>query len=527
VADRTTPTLDRGDAPWLRHRRRFVALCAIVVALNALIVGVSLIAIDAVDIGRAYVTGEGQYSKAQKSALIKLQQFVYTGDVRRYEEFRELLRVPTGDRLAREALLRSPADFRAARKGFLEGRIPGDDIFGMSLAFYTLKSWSPVAKAISDWREGDSLIQQLLVLGQQSYQTIAIRHEMSETSRFTARITDIDHRLTTVESDFSARMRNVAHLVRLFAVECLLALSIALLGAAVLAMWRISRSAMQSERMLHQSNRDLVEAKFRAEEADHAKSMFLANMSHELRTPLNAVIGYSEMMMAESLGPMGNRRYVQYATDIREAGTHLLALINDILDLSRIEAGKLELRSEWLDLAELLASAVTLTRDQAEKNGHVLAVTEPPERLTVEGDKLRLTQILLNLVSNSVKFTPSGGRIEVGAGLQPDQSLEFWVRDNGIGMNEEQVALAMQPFSQVDHTFNRKNQGAGLGLPITKKLVELHGGTLTIESKPEAGTTVRITLPARSVVRASRLTPQTSGGRGTGTTGPSRLRASA
>jgi signal transduction histidine kinase len=486
-----------------RHRRRFAALCAIAIALNALIVGIAVASIYAIDIGRAYVTGEAQYSKAQKSALIRLQQFVYTGDKERYAEFRELLRVPTGDRMAREALSATPADFAAARRGFLDGNIPADDVAGLSTAFYWFKSWGPFAGAVRDWKDADDFVRELSALGDTSYRTIVVQHDRTGAARLTGRIVYVDHNLTRLESAFSAKVHDIERQLRAIAIRSLIGLSLLFLCVAMFAMWRISEDAMLSERLLQRSNQELGKAKLQAEKADQSKSAFLASMSHELRTPLNAVIGYSEMMVAEVLGPLGNARYRQYASDIQGAGAHLLELINDVLDISRIEAGKMELHREHIDLGRLFESIAALTGERARNAGVDLVVHKPRTPVTLLADELRLRQVLLNLATNAIKFTNAGGTVEVGVEPHDDGSLALFVRDDGIGMSDDQIALAMEPFSQVDHQLNRKHQGTGLGLPITKKLVEMHGGALRLESELGIGTLAWVDLPKSSIVAAA------------------------
>ena len=232
-----------------------------------------------------------------------------------------------------------------------------------------------------------------------------------------------------------------------------------------------------------------------AESASKAKSEFLANMSHELRTPLNAIIGFSEIMQREMYGPVGHARYKEYAGDILSSGQHLLALINDILDMSKIEAGKLTLRPEPLDLIEITEDVVRLIRTRAEAGGLTLAL-DIPNLPAVEADYRALKQILLNLLTNAVKFTPRGGRVEVSAARRGDGRIQVSVKDTGIGIAESDMERLAKPFEQIESQHSKTQQGTGLGLALTKSLVEGHGGALDIQSQAGVGTTVRFSLPA-------------------------------
>ena len=243
---------------------------------------------------------------------------------------------------------------------------------------------------------------------------------------------------------------------------------------------------------------------FRAEKANDAKSRFLANMSHELRTPLNAINGFSEMMKEGVVKPATVDRYQSYAELIHRSGTHLLDLINDVLDLAKAEAGSHGLYEETIDVVELARECVDVIQPAADRAG-VLLVDEiqrlggsavQADGVDIWADRRKMRQILLNLLANAVKFTPAGGRVSLSCGLPGDGGLVFYVRDTGVGMNPSQVADAMKPFTQVDEGYDKRYQGTGLGLPLTKTLVELHGGTLRLDSDKGSGTTACIWLPA-------------------------------
>ncbi|MBA2587116.1 MAG: HAMP domain-containing protein [Alphaproteobacteria bacterium] len=249
-------------------------------------------------------------------------------------------------------------------------------------------------------------------------------------------------------------------------------------------------------------------AKELAEKANRTKSEFLANMSHELRTPLNAIIGFSEMIKMEVYGP-GLPRYRNYATDIHGAGKHLLSLINDILDLSKAEAGKLDLHEEQVDLAELIQETTRLMSERAahQKLRLTLDIGGLPPLLI---DRLRTKQILLNLLSNAIKFTPENGSIAIQADRDRAGRVVFCVRDTGIGIAPEMIALAFEPFRQIDSTLARESEGTGLGLPLVKKLIELHGGDVTLESNLNVGTAVFIAFPAARCVQDEKVAQSVS-----------------
>lgn len=244
-------------------------------------------------------------------------------------------------------------------------------------------------------------------------------------------------------------------------------------------------------------------ARQEAEASDRAKTEFLANMSHELRTPLNAILGFSEIIRQETMGPVSPPRYRSYAEDIHHSGEHLLGVINDILDVARIEAGKMELDDEEFEVRAVMDSVLRIFQGRAAEARITLESNIPHNGLVIRGDQRRIKQVLLNLLSNSVKFTPEGGQVLLSSQVEAGQGLIFRISDNGIGMTPSQISVALTPFGQVDGRLQRKYEGTGLGLPLCKAFVELHGGTLQVESEPDQGTTITVILPPDRVQSAA------------------------
>ena len=253
------------------------------------------------------------------------------------------------------------------------------------------------------------------------------------------------------------------------------------------------KKALESERKL----------KLEAEDANSAKSEFLAGMSHELRTPLNAILGFSDMMRTGALGPLGNDRYSEYAHDIHESGSLLVNLVDDVLDLSKIEAGKFELVNEPLDITSQIEVSFRQLSRIAEAANKSLKVDLPDNLPALNGDERALIQVLNNLVSNAVKFTPEGGQIYVKANVDDENRVVLSVTDSGIGMSPGDVVKAMQPFEQVDKTYSRRYQGTGLGLHLCTRIMDLFGGVLAIDSEPGVGTTVTLQFPPERTILAA------------------------
>lgn len=246
---------------------------------------------------------------------------------------------------------------------------------------------------------------------------------------------------------------------------------------------------------LSQTADNLFHAREQERKANEAKSQFLANMSHELRTPLNSIIGFSEMVKLQAIGPVENERYLEYAGHIHSSGKHLLELINDMLDLAKVEAGKLELEEEVVDFGQIYEGCRVLLEHRIAADGLQVNVMLPNDPPLLLADKRKIRQILFNLLSNAIKHTPAGGRIVTTVYTHPEMGFIFSISDTGVGMAPEDIPRALEPFGQVGDPLVKGDLGTGLGLPLTKSLVELHGGTINVVSQTGQGTTVTVKMP--------------------------------
>ena len=245
----------------------------------------------------------------------------------------------------------------------------------------------------------------------------------------------------------------------------------------------------------------LRHAKEQADTANRAKSTFLANMSHELRTPLNAILGFSEMMAKETFGPLGNDKYKEYIEDVYGSAHHLLEIINEVLDMSKIEAGRIELDESDVDLRELLQSVTRMMGSRLFGKSLQLIEEIQPDLPFIRADQRLLRQVLINLVTNAVKFSQTGGKVEIKVGLTKDGNMQIMVADEGVGIPKEKINQAMEPFGQIIDTAEKtQQQGTGLGLPLAKAMVELHDGKISLQSDVNQGTKVYVQLPAYRII---------------------------
>ncbi len=280
----------------------------------------------------------------------------------------------------------------------------------------------------------------------------------------------------------------------------LAAAGLALIGGLLSRLRRSVRETQALADLAQEKNKALLQAKTEAERANHAKSEFLANMSHELRTPLNAIIGFADLLDRQMLGPLGNDKYRAYVQDIGSSGTHLLQIINDVLDMAKIEAGHSDLALTSCDIDDIVAASVRMVRDRAETGKVALTVESTADTPPITADERALKQVMLNVLSNAVKFTRPGGRVTVTI-ARAESGLTIAVADTGIGIAETDLARVLEPFAQADGGLARNFEGTGLGLPIAKALMALHGGSLELASTLDVGTTVTLHLPATCLQR--------------------------
>jgi PAS domain S-box-containing protein len=261
---------------------------------------------------------------------------------------------------------------------------------------------------------------------------------------------------------------------------------------------RASALAEAQEQLRRQASNLNLDERQAAQAASRAKSAFLAHMSHEFRSPLNAILGFAEVIRGLHFGREQVEKYAEYGGYIHQAGTHLLALIDDILDIAKVEAGKLDLQTSSFDLSELLDECARMMRPMVDGRGLALHLTGNAAGLALTADRRRTKQMILNLLSNAIKFTHPGGRVELTAHRMADGAIAISVADTGIGMNDDQIAVALEPFGRVENPAIKDPTGTGLGLPIVKNLIEAHGGRLQIRSQPKRGTIARLLFPAQA-----------------------------
>jgi len=483
--------------PSARHSRHLLIISAVIfVIAQSLVVMLGFAGMAVSNVARAYVAGEAQYSKAQKEAVISLMRYVQSGSDADFAMFRAALEAPKGDQAARYALESTPADFRAARAGFLRGRNASADIPAIISGFVVMRRWAPFARAVESWREGDRQFMALEQLGER------IRRGGStdaEKAAYLAEAGALDRSASAHERQFSDQMGRVARLAAGLAYAAVAGLSLAVCAIGVWVAWRVHKVWVRTSEAL-------AEARDRAEQANRAKSDFLANVSHEIRTPLNGVLGMVQIMRREER-EAGQRQRLDVIAD---AGQTLLSVLDGVLDLSKIDAGRLEVELQPFDVEEVVRLATAAHAAMAEQSDVRFSVEWHPEARGIWcGDGGKLRQVLSNLVSNAQKFTARGS---IALRIAPtSDGLGFEVADTGLGIADDKQALVFEPFTQADASMTRRFGGTGLGLAICRQFVRLMGGDLRLRSQSGVGSTFSFELP---LARGERKAPAGEPGRG-------------
>ncbi|QUD89034.1 hybrid sensor histidine kinase/response regulator [Phenylobacterium montanum] len=476
-----------------RLGRKLLLVSAVVfIIAQALVVLLGFGGMSVSNIARTYVTGEAQYSKAQKEAVIALMRYARGRAPADYDQFTASLAVLKGDRAARQALEAPRPDLAAAERGFLQGRNAPADVPTLITGFRLFHRWPPFDQAVRDWRAAD---EQFIALERLAPQ-IRTTPPGARTEQLLDQAEQLDRNATADEQQFSKQMGHVARLATGLAYAAVAGLSLLVCVTGVLVGWRV-------QAVLTRMSRQLAEAKERAEAASAVKAEFLANMSHEIRTPLTGVIGFSDLLDAEKGLSERQRRYAQR---ISTAGRTLLSVVNDILDFSKLEAGQIELDAHTFDPAGFIQETLDLVAELAalKKLSLSFDIADPGLPAFVDADSARLRQVLLNLLTNAIKFTAEGGVVVRAAYLDKDGGvLRIAVADTGAGIPDAARSRLFQRFSQGDASINRRHGGTGLGLAICRSLVGLMGGEIGVESEEGVGSTFWFTIKAPIADRAA------------------------
>ncbi|MFM6928477.1 MAG: response regulator [Bdellovibrio sp.] len=479
------------------------------ITLELLVLWASMNALIA---ARALVAGESIWSKAQKNAVISLLQYQKTSDPKFFDSYQQQIRVIKGDQKARIALLQKEPDYKTAAEGLLEGQThPHDVQFEMDF-IVRLQNEPHVAESISIWTEGDALAAKLDSLANQLRDDIIANKSESQKQDTVSSIYAINDQLSILENKFSSSLGSGARWMERVLLFTLLLATVLVEGTGITLTIFLARHLTRTIRELNRAadrigqgnfsisvpveskdelgklasslnkmSQDLelsVEKRLHAEQSSKTKSQFLANMSHEIRTPLNAILGFTELLKDDDLPPEERKKYLNI---IERTGENLSALINDILDLSKVEAGHIDLSKSEFSLPILLSETRDVIQSIANKK-NLAVVFEVSEDLpqTIYSDPLRLRQILMNLLNNAVKFTEQGF-VKMTCHCKDDQ-LIFTIQDSGIGIKPEEKDVLFKPFSQIDSSLSRKHEGTGLGLVLSRRLAELLGGSVLLQT---------------------------------------------
>jgi signal transduction histidine kinase/CheY-like chemotaxis protein len=518
------------------------------VGIMALLVTIELctlwFAVGTLSSVRAFVNGEGLWSKAQKDAVYTLFIYAHSGKEKDYQAFREFLKVPLGDNKTRLELQKPNPDLNIAREGFLEGRNNPEDVDGMLNLLIRFHSISYLNKAIIIWGEAENNMEQLIQLSDKLHNVISSNPEsQQQIDQILAQAEVINTKSTKLEDDFSNTLGDGSRWLENIVLRLLLTLSLTIGTTSILITISVSRAIergikaiiegaaligkgllntrvkvyskdeigmlatsfntmtdtlehnMRDIRELKDAEEKLKNAKERAEASEKTKQLFLAKMSHEIRTPMNAILGFARLL-EDTIEGIEEQEYIRI---IIKSGDDLLVILNDILDFSRMEAGKIVFDSQPFAPGNIVDTTVLMMKSKAQQKGinlnYQLDAKIPK---TILGDSVRLSQILINLISNSLKFTESGSIIVSVICFKEDLEnvwLDFGVKDTGIGIPIDKQSKIFESFEQATNDTARKFGGAGLGLSIVKQLVKLQNGEISVTSSPGNGTDIHIQLP--------------------------------
>lgn len=493
-----------------------VGAMAVLIAVELFTLYFAMTTLSAV---RAFVGGEGLWSKAQKSGVLHLQQYASTGDRQYYLQFLEDMKVPAGDHRARLELEKPVMDMAKFREGFLAGQNHPDDIIPMKNLMRRFHEVPQLAKAVEHWKQGDALTRELIALGAKLDRQMRSRQAGPDRIiKIMRDIFNLDNKLTKVETMFSSQLGEASRWLEKVLMVLLLMAVITIEGTGLFLTISFGRGLTRDLSELNdaatrvgrgdftpqvkvRSNDELgqlamalntmtanlkaqTSERMSAEHASETKNLFLANMSHEIRTPLNAILGFSEILADPELAPADRARY---AAIIQRTGASLTAIIDDILEVSKVEAEKIEIEMKAFSLDQLVSDLEAVLKLKCEEKGILLNF----EKMgfvaeQIKSDPLRLRQILTNIVGNSIKFTESGSvRIRYGV---VNNDLAFHVEDTGGGISAEQREKLFKPFSQGDDSVRKKYGGTGLGLLISQSLAKLLGGSVELVRSSDTGT---------------------------------------
>jgi len=490
---------------------------------------------------RAYVEGEGLWSKAEKDAVYHLRMYAYSHDEKDYQSYRNFLNVQLGDKNARIQLGKENPDWNAARQGFIEGRNHRDDVDGMIKLIRRFHSIYYINKAFVIWGQAEQKIDQLMPVGEKLHQLISSKAaSQTEINQELEQAEIINGQLTKLEDDFSFTLGEGSRWLENIVLKLLLTLSLTIGTTSIIITISVSRgiekglkaiidgAALVKQGLfgtrvkvysndeigvlatafndmtvtlehnikeLKSTEENLKKEKERAEASEKVKQLFLANMSHEIRTPMNAILGFARLL--EEL--LNDEQQKEYLHIIIKSGDDLLVILNDILDFSRIEAGKVVFEKAPFNLRVIIDSIVTLMHQRSVDKGiRLSSSTSDKAPQLIIGDAVRLSQILLNLVSNAIKFTERG-EVNISASVIDENSdniiIEFVISDTGIGIPLEKQEKIFEVFEQATTGTQRKFGGTGLGLSIVKQLVEMQDGEIFVKSRPGKGSAFHFRLP--------------------------------